>query len=270
MPSSFRNIFVITVFALITINGFSTAFSDTVWNQTDENGWKQGWWKKYYPNGQVLYKGYFRDNRPEGIMLRFYDDGKLRASLIHAKSSGKTYASLYFKNGQKGAEGKYFKQKRDSIWNFYSYYTGTLSYRESYSMGLKDGPATKYYPGGAKAEVIVWKDDLKNGHWEQFYEDSTLRLSSQHVMDKIHGQYRLYNRNKILILEGSYMNGSQDGEWKFYDQDGVLQRSLRYREGEILDTEELEKWVKEFVDEIDKNFGKIPEPDFDNFFERKP
>ena len=270
MPSRFRNICMLSVFALITINGFSSAFSDTLWNQTDENGLKQGWWKKYYPNGELLYKGYFRDNRPEGKMLRFYDDGKLRAELVHAGTFETTYATLYFRNGQKGAEGKYYKQKRDSIWNFYSYYTGTLSCRETYKTGLKEGTATKYYAGGQKAEVIFWKDDMKNGKWEQFYEDSTLRLSSRHVMDEIHGQYRLYNRNKILILEGSYIKGSQDGEWKFYDQDGKLQRSLRYREGEILDKEELEKWAKEFMDDIEKNYGTIPEPDFDNFFERKP
>ena len=75
---------------------------------------------------------------------------------------------------------------------------------------------------------------------------------------------------QFSILEGNYVNGSQDGEWKFYDEKGNMERSLRYRDGEILDKEKLEKWVKEFVDEIDKNFGKIPEPDFDNFFERKP
>ena len=137
-------------------------------------------------------------------------------------------------------------------------------------MGLRDGPATKYYSKGTHAEIMFWKDDMKHGSWEQFYEDSTLRLSSQHVMDKIHGNYRVYNRNKILVLEGSYKNGRQDGEWRFYDQEGKLERSLRYREGEVLDKEELEKWAKDFMDDIEKNLGKIPEPDFDNFFERKP
>jgi antitoxin component YwqK of YwqJK toxin-antitoxin module len=270
MPSSFRKIFALSVFVLLTINGFSSAFSDTLWNQTDENGWKQGLWKKDYPNGNPLYKGYFLDNKPVGKMLRFYDDGNLRAELIYIEKSEITYASLYFKNAQKGAEGKYNKQMRDSIWNFYSYYTGYLSYRESYVMGLKDGPAIKYYSAGGKAEVIFWKDDLKSGQWKQYYEDSTLRLSSQHVMNKIHGPYKVYNRNNILMLEGSYLNGSQDGEWKFYDEEGNLLRSLSYKEGEILDKEEMEKWVKEFVDEIEKNNEKIPEPDFDNFFERKP
>ncbi|MFC2098510.1 toxin-antitoxin system YwqK family antitoxin [Bacteroidota bacterium] len=248
----------------------SAALSDTLWNQTDDNGWKQGWWKKQYSNGELMYKGYFQNNKPEGKMLRYYDDGNLRAEMLHSKGAEITYATVYFRNGQKGASGKYIRQKKDSIWSYYSYYTGTLSYKESYKMGLRDGPATKYYATGPKAEVIFWKDDMKHGNWEQYYEDSTLRLSSQHAMDQIHGNYRLYNRNKILILEGSYKNGRQDGEWKYYNEEGMLERSLRFSEGVILDKEEMEKWVKEFMDNVEKDMGKIPEPDFDNFFERKP
>ncbi len=111
---------------------------------------------------------------------------------------------------------------------------------------------------------------MKHGLWEQFYEDSTLRLSSAYELDEIEGDYRLYNRNKILITEGTYKNGSQDGVWKFYDNDGKLIRTFEYDEGEVLNKEEYEKWMKEYMDEVEKNIGKIPEPDLDNFFERLP
>jgi len=262
--------YILFAFALISINGFSAAPPDTIWNHTDNKDWKQGYWKKYYPNGQLLYKGYFRDDSPVGKMQRFYEDGKIKGELIYTGEDETTYAIMYFRNGQKGAKGKYIGQKRDSIWNYYSYYTGTLTYRESYRMGLKDGPSTKYYSEGTLAEVIHWKNDVKQGAWEQFYEDSTLRLSSRYEADQLHGKYHVFNQEQVLILEGAYKMGKMDGEWKFYDDEGNLKRRLRYRDGDILDKKELDKWREEFMDNVEKNLGKIPEPDLNNFFERKP
>ncbi len=270
MPFPLHTIAWTFMLLLISSSGYSEAPPDTVWNQTDEMGWKQGHWRKYYSNGELMYRGFFRDNQPEGKMQRFYEDGKIKAELIFSENAETTRATMYFRNGQAGAVGKYTRQLRDSIWNYYSYYTGTLSCRESYRMGVKDGPTLKYYPEGPVAEELHWKDDLKHGKWEQFYEDSILRLSSWYNQDQIHGPYRVYNRNQVLVIDGIYKNGKMDGDWRFYDNEGNLQHLLQYDDGNILNEEELDKWAKEFMDDVEKNLGKIPEPDIENFFERSP
>ncbi len=59
-----------------------------------------------------------------------------------------------------------------------------------------------------------------------------------------------------------------DGDWNYFDNEGKLLRVLKYENGELLNKEEHEKWAKEFMDNVEKDLGKIPEPDFDNFFER--
>ncbi|MCK4749059.1 MAG: hypothetical protein KAT15_18530, partial [Bacteroidales bacterium] len=97
-------------------------------------------------------------------------------------------------------------------------------------MGNKEGPSTKYYPEGIIAEVIYWQNNLKNGIWKQFYEDSTLRLASNYLMDQLNGTYRVYNRKQIIVLDGIYKNGEMDGDWKFYDTEGNLKRVLQYRD----------------------------------------
>lgn len=246
------------------------AAQDTLWNQTDRNGLKQGYWKKHYPGGGIIYSGFFVDDRPVGKMQRFYEDGKIKVLLIHSEDSETTWATMYFRNGQSGARGKYTREKRDSIWNYYSYYTGTLSCRESYRMGLREGPTVKYYPEGPAAEILYWKNGKKHGKWEQFYEDSNLRLSSFYEQDKLQGKYRVYNRESILVVEGSYEQGKMDGSWKFYNSAGELQRELRYVKGKLQNQEDLEKWAREFMENVEKDMGKIPEPDFDNFFDRIP
>lgn len=270
MQASLRKPIFFLLFIPCSLTVVTASQPDTIWNQTDERGWKQGYWKKHYPNGELMYRGFFRDDKPAGKFLRYYDNGKLKAVLSHTGKYETAYATMYFQNGQEGAVGKYTGQKRDSIWSYYSYYTGTLSYRESYRMGHKDGPSFKYYSEGSMAEVLDWKNDMKHGKWRQFYEDSTLRLSASYEMDQLHGKYCIFNRDQVLVLDGSYRNGNKDGNWMFYDNDGKLAYMLQYNNGEILNEEELEKWAEEFMRNIEKNLGKIPEPDFDNFFDRNP
>ncbi|MCK4749060.1 MAG: hypothetical protein KAT15_18535 [Bacteroidales bacterium] len=83
---------------LLSTKGSSEVSPDTLWNQTDNQGRKQGHWKKSYPNGELMYRGFFRDDRPVGLMERFYDDGKLRAVLDYKGKTGTTYAIMYFRN----------------------------------------------------------------------------------------------------------------------------------------------------------------------------
>ena len=215
-----------------------------------------------------MYTGFFVDNKPSGNMRRYYDDGPIRAELLYKGNN--VYATMYFRNGQKGASGKYSGQLRDSVWNYFSYYTGNLSCRETYRMGLKDGPALKYYPGGGVAEVVNWSRDHKQGPWERYYEDSTLRLTASYDSDVLNGPYRLYNSKQVLILNGRYKNGRMDGDWEFYDDEGKLLHTLSYRNGEIQDEKDLMEWAQEFIKDAEKYKGKIPEPDIGNFFEKMP
>jgi antitoxin component YwqK of YwqJK toxin-antitoxin module len=270
MPSAKRTLICLTFLSLIPLAVYCADFQDTIWNQTDGLGRKQGHWKKHYPNGELMYKGFFRDDKPAGKMLRFYDDGKLKVEMEFSRDGERAFATMYFRNGQAGAAGRYSGQKRDSIWSYYSYYTGSLSYRESYRMGKKEGPSVTYYSEGPEAEVIFWRNDMKHGSWRQYYEDSGLRLSSAYEMDRLQGPYRVYNRSGVMVLEGYYSDGEMDGDWKYYDGQGSLKYHLRYRDGVCLDSGELEQWAREFMDNVEKDLGKFPEPDYDNFFERIP
>ena len=266
----FRSLLVLMILILIPLPGIGSSAQDTLWNQTDAQGRKQGHWKKYHPGGELRYRGFFVDDRPWGKMQRFYEDGKLQADLFYSENGETAQALLYFRNGKLGAVGKYSGQNRDSIWCYYSYYTGTLSYRESYVQGRKEGPSEKFYPEGPRAELLYWENDMRHGRWEQFYEDSTLRLSAAYVMDQLNGPYRIFLRDGTVVLEGTYILGKKDGDWNYYDNEGNLKHRLIYLNGEIQNEKELEQWAKEYMDEIEENLGTIPEPDLENFFDRTP
>lgn len=267
MTSYIRNFLLVVISHLLSA-GIMAQSGDTLWNQTDAMGQRQGYWKKNHPDGNLIYKGFFKDGKPVGKMNRFYDNGAKRAELTYFEGSDITYAKIFYRSGKLATEGKYVNRAKDSVWCYYSYYSDDLMYTESYKTGLKDGISRKYYPGGQIAEIMSWKMDKKEGLWKQFFEDSTIRLVSWHDSDLLHGRYQVYNRNHILIMDGYYDHGKMDKTWHFYDDNGKEEHALNYVKGELQNNKELEEWAKKHMEEIEKNLGTIPEVDINNFFDK--
>jgi antitoxin component YwqK of YwqJK toxin-antitoxin module len=242
---------------------------DTTWNQLDNQGRKQGWWKKYYPDQTIMYVGFFKDDIPLGLFKRYFETGAIKAIMNYYHDGVTVYTKLFYMNGEPAAEGKYYKTKKDSIWRYYSYYSHSLTYTETYLDGLKNGLSAKYYENGKVAELMDWKLDMKHGDWFQFYEDSTLRLSSQYTNDELNGPYKVYNPAGILLVDGQYINNEPDGTWHYYDDEGQLKFELLYDNGKVLNGEVLEEEVKKFMEEMEKNLGTIPEPDLENIVPEK-
>ena len=59
--------------------------SDTVFNQTDKQGHKQGYWKVKYDNGPLKYSAFFKDDKPLGLMKRYFEDGTLKAVMFSTR-----------------------------------------------------------------------------------------------------------------------------------------------------------------------------------------
>jgi antitoxin component YwqK of YwqJK toxin-antitoxin module len=237
---------------------------DTTWNQLDPSGKKQGWWKRYYPDGIIMYTGFFVNDSPRGTLKRYFENGKRKAIMQFSDDGKSSYARLFYMNGELAAEGKYLGTLKDSTWNYYSYYTRTLSLVENYRDGHKSGPVMKYYDNGTVAESVEWNSDVKNGKWFQYFEDGSLRLSSFYLNDKINGPYLVYTAPGILAIDGKYINGNMDGTWKFYNVNGNLEFELKYDNGTALNDSVLEEKSKKFIEDLEKNLGTIPEPDLEN------
>ena len=82
------------------------AFTQSV-NKVDVNDLKQGVWKKTFDNGNLRYKGQFKNNNPEGIFMYYYNSGELQAEkeFIHSGEAAATH--IYYKNGNLKAAGLY-------------------------------------------------------------------------------------------------------------------------------------------------------------------
>ena len=246
------------------VHGQNSGTGDTIFNQTDKQGLKQGFWKGYYPNKKVKYTGYFKDNKPVGTIKRYYDDGIIKANMVY-NSKGKAFTTLFYQNGTKAAEGNYIGTLKDSIWNYYSYYDKTISNRENYVFGKKEGISVNYFPSGNKSQELGYKNDLKHGIWRQYYDSGTIKLSTIYSDGKRNGQFLLNYPNNQPEWKGVYLNDEKDGKWIHYGQDGKVDSEVEFKNGIAKNAEELDTKEQKMLQQYEKLKGSIPEPEENSF-----
>jgi antitoxin component YwqK of YwqJK toxin-antitoxin module len=250
---------------LFFLTFIAQAQKDTLFNQTDTHNLKQGWWKKSYPNGKLMYKGYFKDNKPAGEMRRYFETGELKAKLDYDSNGEYAHARLYYADGHLAAKGCYYNSLKDSIWSYYSYYDHTLTAREIFVKGIRDGTMVLYYSNGNPSEKITWSRNKKEGTWEQYFINRILKLKGSYHDGKLDGGFLVnYEKGNPYIM-GSYRNDQREGKWTFYKENGTVDLELQYHEGLAPDESKLDDKQKQFFHMIDENRGKFNEPDETNF-----
>ena len=200
-------------------------------NRLDSKGRKQGLWSKPFPGStQVRYRGEFQDDVPVKTFTYFYENGRKRAEHIYRGKTGVCYAKEYNEEGQLLAEGLFKKEKRDSIWTFY---TGDkiLLQREGYQNGIKHGESILYYENGKVAERKTYVNDQLQGPWTQAYDDGTPKAKGNYKNDLLDGEVLYYGLTGKLAAKGMMVNGLKEGVWYFFDLDGKLERKATYHQG---------------------------------------
>src|SRR4030043_1088029 len=241
---------------------------DTIFNQTSSKGLKQGYWKKYYPNGNLMYKGCFKDDKPTGEMKRYFESGNLKAILIFDEKTGYSKARIFYEDGTLASAGYYSGSNKDSIWNYYSYYDRKLKSGETYKNGVKHGFAYEYYPGGSCFEKTQWMNNLKNGIWEQYFEDGSLRLKGSYTNGKLTGGFIAYYSNDRPMVKGIYENDKREGNWVYFNENGTVNQEIVYSDGRPRNEKELTTQQQEFFRMIEENIGKLREPEPADFYPR--
>jgi len=251
-----------TFFISLILFSFSLtvyAQSDTI-NRTDAQGRKQGYWEKHDAEGNLVYQGFFSNNKPVGEMKRYYETGEIKAILKYRKNSETVKTQFFYDTGEVAAEGLYIGNKKDSIWHYYSYYTGALTSAEMYSNGVKQGMEKKFYPNGKVSEEVEWKDDIKNGIWNQYFEDGTPKLKASFLYNTVNGPYTFYWPNGTLYIKGTFVDNKREGKWYFYTDEGKLKSEISYINGKAENEEEIIARDQEFFRMVDQNIGKFEEP----------
>ncbi|MBN2349722.1 MAG: hypothetical protein JXJ22_12820 [Bacteroidales bacterium] len=244
----------------------SSAFQDTVFNQTDQNGLKQGYWKKYFPNGNLSYTAFFVNDKPVGQMVRYHEKKGIKALMTFDKNGDYAKAKLYYENGSLMAEGNYYQSKKDSIWKYFSYYTGSLTSTERFEKGIKQGKSQQFYPNGRLFEEIYWVNDKKHGDWIQYFENGKNKMLAKYTDGQLSGEFIVFNVAGKVQISGFYKENVMHGIWTYFDEQGNPEAKINYVFGIPENQTELTEKEQEFFNLMERNKGKYSDPVPEDFF----
>jgi antitoxin component YwqK of YwqJK toxin-antitoxin module len=251
--------YLIFFLLLLPVSSFSQV-SDS-FNKTDLKGFRQGHWIKKFPNGHTQYIGFFKDNHPVGAFQRFYENDTLQSILSFSNDGNEALATLYHPNGFIASTGKFVNQMKEGKWKFYSAkIKGYLINEEEFKSNIRSGTSLKYYRNSKLAEKVGYVNDTKNGEWVQYFTSGNICLKANYINGKLEGSFFIYFDDGKPEYIGQYKNDLRDGKWQIFNSDGTLKYNLEYVDGTAVNSEVYKK-ESAFFDELDKNKGKIADPE---------
>ena len=237
------------LFFLIPFAVYSQPIERDRLNVTDENGLKQGKWVVNFENSKsIRYTGEFIDNHPVGEFRYYYNTGELSA-VVEFRDDFRSQSRMYHKNGNMLSVGYYFQQKKDSVWWYFNGRKEVLS-METYNKGVLEGEQVVYYPADPSKvkvkeyEKSTFKDGVKNGPWEQYFESGRIKSKGVYLNGNLSGIAYYYYPEGNIKLNGEYENGFKHGCWLHYGKDGQLLERSYYKKDQKLEEKQVEEFLK--------------------------
>jgi antitoxin component YwqK of YwqJK toxin-antitoxin module len=251
----------IIIICLFSVLSTAVISQERAVNRTDNYGKKQGHWIKKYPNGNVMYDGFFKNDKPSGEFKRYYEDNTLKSVLVFKTDGSEATAVLYYPNGLVASRGRYVNQLKEGKWQFFSPTTKDKIISEvEYLHNKRNGLSVIFYPDGTIAEKINYKNDLKNGEWLKYYNDGTLTLKTTFVNGRLHGKFEGFFENGKHEFLGAYKNDLKEGLWIVYKKDGSPRFRTEYTLG-VANNRDIDIYESDFIDSLERNKVKIADPE---------
>jgi antitoxin component YwqK of YwqJK toxin-antitoxin module len=197
-------------------------------NRTDQNGMKQGSWKFFWDNGNLMLEGYYQNDKKNGF-FKYYD------------WAGNFQKIEKWENDiliEDAIETKRLDRKVDYHPN------GKIKTVAYFYKGIPDGVRREYSPQGEvvksyqlrngilMGEGIIDDNGKKQGEWKEFYETGELRAKGKYINSKPVGEWIYYFENGKIEIIGTYSRkGQKDGEWLWYYPDGNILSVENYAGG---------------------------------------
>lgn len=199
------------------------------------NGVLNGVFKQFHDNGKLKYQTNYEDGLPTGAFIRYYDNGNIEEKGTTVFSPNPSDVT------------------RDTAYYFldlpYEYHfqlvelPGFEKLDHHYVDWIED-PGYSIEPAELDRHFAIYKDYGLEPHKRVI----DIRVTGRKAVRK--GAYQSFFKNGKLKLEGQYypqvkeifdpetntrvMDYARDGEWKQYDENGYIMRTITYDKGELI------------------------------------
>ena len=155
----------------------------------------------------------------EETTKEFYPNGILKSQYIKVDNVFDGHYVRYFNTGKIMGEGKFNKGKMDGKWSYY-YFNGKIQ-------------SIQFFDNGKLTDINSWSKNGVHkiingtGTFESFTDDNQLGGRTSFKDCKLHGKVETWKDGKIAS-EMFYVNGKESGIWKYWNEDGSLERTENY------------------------------------------
>ncbi|MDY0103357.1 MAG: hypothetical protein RBS07_10485 [Lentimicrobium sp.] len=171
----------------------------------------------YYPDGKVKTRASYKGDTPEGVRREYSPTGEVTAAYIYKKG-------IIIAEGIVDDEGV-----RDGPWKEF-YTDGQLRAEGLYRNGNRIGKWRFYHPNGnLEQEGSYNNQGNTDGLWKWYYEDGLVLREENFLNGNSEGIFTEYDENGSVIIQGEYVEGLEEGFWKY--QQGDHREEGSYRSG---------------------------------------
>lgn len=235
---------------LLVLNGSFNSHSQI--NQIDGKGMMQGVWEKKYPNSNAYqYKGQFKNNVPVGTFTYYYPSTKVKMVIKHDEKTKRSESYIYYESGNLMSFGIYINQKKDSVWTKFGP-SKRISGRETYKNDLLEGKSYVYFVPddlNDKSVRIAKESNYKNGKLDgltiEYFDSGVVKSKSNYSNGLRHGQFITNYPGGNPMLEEYYKYNYKNGYFRAFDEQGKEIGKKYYKMNNILEGEDLQKWIDE-------------------------
>lgn len=171
----------------------------------------------YYTDGKVKTRASYKGDTPEGVRREYSPTGEVTAAYIYKKG-------IIIAEGIVDDEGV-----RDGPWKEF-YTDGQLRAEGLYRNGNRIGKWRFYHPNGnLEQEGSYNNQGNTDGLWKWYYEDGLVLREENFLNGNSEGIFTEYDENGSVIIQGEYVEGLEEGFWKY--QQGDHREEGSYRSG---------------------------------------
>jgi len=116
------------------------------------------------------------------------------------------------------SDGSIFKDGFYKLW----YTNGQIHIDCNYKENKKDGNYIEYYKNGIVLKEGKYENDVREGEWTYNHPNGKLKQILQTKKGNAVGAGEIFDENGTKRVEGNYIDGNNDGLFKYYDKDRKL------------------------------------------------
>ena len=196
-----------------------------------KNGFLNGLYEHYYPNGQVAARTNYKYGEEDGPCETWHPNGQLRSHMNYKNGKLNGLYERWHPNGQLSFRCNYYASKIDGLCEAW-HPNGQLESRKHSHNEKLYGLFETWYDNGQYSQRVNYKDGVPDGLSESWTYDGQLYKRLNYKNGKLDGLWENWRRDGQLSWYGSYKNGVKDGPFEVWYDNGNQKCYENYKDGE--------------------------------------